>query len=354
MQNNKKKVDNICVLRTSSLGDICHMLPFIYTLKSEYPKANITWVIGKEEAKFLNNIDGVEFIIFDKSNTLKSYFCIAKVFKKVKYDILFIMQVSLRANIISLFVNSKTKVGYDNARASDLHSFFSNTKITSSPHSHVVDVFLSFLSILNIDTKNYIYKWDVNEKISKKDLFKKFPKLNDKYFVISPCSRSSNRNWIISRYAELADYINNKFGIQCVFSSSNSDYEKNFVSEITSKMKSSYLNLSGLTNVHDLLTLVKHSEFLISPDSGPIHIATCVDKPVFGLYGVTNIIRAGPYNSKALCVDKYNDALLKFENKKPEEVKWRFKNNHKDVMSLISTEDVIEKINNYFTSRRVS
>ena len=157
MQNNKKKVDNICVLRTSSLGDICHMLPFIYTLKSEYPKANITWVIGKEEAKFLNNIDGVEFIIFDKSNTLKSYFCIAKVFKKVKYDILFIMQVSLRANIISLFVNSKTKVGYDNARASDLHSFFSNTKITSSPHSHVVDVFLSFLSILNIDTKNYIY-----------------------------------------------------------------------------------------------------------------------------------------------------------------------------------------------------
>ena len=119
-------------------------------------------------------------------------------------------------------------------------------------------------------------------------------------------------------------------------------------------MKSSYLNLSGLTNVHDLLTLVKHSEFLISPDSGPIHIATCVDKPVFGLYGVTNIIRAGPYNSKALCVDKYNDALLKFENKKPEEVKWRFKNNHKDVMSLISTEDVIEKINNYFTSRRVS
>ena len=76
------------------------------------------------------------------------------------------------------------------------------------------------------------------KKFLKKDLFKKFPKLNDKYFVISPCSRSSNRNWIISRYAELADYINNKFGIQCVFSSSNSDYEKNFVSEITSKMKS--------------------------------------------------------------------------------------------------------------------
>jgi heptosyltransferase I len=119
-------------------------------------------------------------------------------------------------------------------------------------------------------------------------------------------------------------------------------------------MRRESINVSGETNLDELLTLIKHSELLISPDSGPIHIATCVDKPVVGLYGVTNTVRAGPYKTKELCVDKYNDALLKFENKKPEEVKWRFKNNHKDVMSLISTEDVIEKINNYFTSRRVS
>ena len=61
MQNSKKKVDNICILRTSSLGDICHMLPFIYTLKKEYPKAKITWIIGKTEASFLNKIDGIDF-----------------------------------------------------------------------------------------------------------------------------------------------------------------------------------------------------------------------------------------------------------------------------------------------------
>ena len=101
------------------------------------------------------------------------------------------------------------------------------------------------------------------------------------------------------------------------------------------------------------LSLVKYSNFDKS-DSGPIHVATCVGIPVIGLYGVTNTVRAGPYNSKDLCVDKYNDALFKYEGLKPSEAKWRFKNNNKNVMSLISTEEVIEKINKYFENRSVN
>ena len=135
MQNNKQKVENICILRTSSLGDICHMLPFIFTVRKEYPNAKIFWVIGKNEADFLGNINGIQFIVFDRNNTLKSYFTIARKLKNIKYDVMFIMQVSLRANIISLLINSKIKLGYDFERSSDLHSFFSNKRIQASAHS---------------------------------------------------------------------------------------------------------------------------------------------------------------------------------------------------------------------------
>ena len=348
MQNYNQKIENICVLRTSSLGDICNMLPFIYTLRREYPKAKISWVIGKNEASFLEKIDGVEFITFDKSNTFKSYLSIAKRLTKIKYDIMFIMQVSLRANIISLFINSEIKLGYDSIRSSDLHSLFSNKKIQSSSHTHVVDVFLSFLNILNIEKNSFTYKWDVQEKVSKQDLYKNFSGLEERYFILSPCSRSSNRNWLIERYAVIADHINKNFALQCVLSSSSSRFEKDFVEKIINHMNSIPYNLAGKTSLHELFSLVKNSELLISPDSGPIHIATCVDKPVIGLYGVTNTVRAGPYNSIDLCVDKYNDALLKYKGLKPHEAKWRFKNNHKDVMSLISTNEVIKKIDIFF------
>ena len=354
MQNNKQKVENICVLRTSSLGDICHMLPFIFTIRKEYPNAKISWVIGKNEADFIGNINGIQYIVFDRNNTLKSYFSIYKKLKKIKFDVMFIMQVSLRANIISLLIESKIKIGYDLNRSSDLHSIFSNKKIQSSKHSHVVDVFLSFLNVLSIEKSNFIYKWDIEERITKKQLFKKFFELQDKYFVLSPCSRSANRNWLVDRYAAVADYININFGIQCVLSSSSNSFEEEFVKDIISSMKSKPLNLSGRTNLHELYSLVKNSELLISPDSGPIHIATCAGKPAIGLYGVTNTVRAGPYNSRDLCIDKYNEALLKYKGLESHQAKWRYKNNNKNVMSLISTEEVIEKIDKYFKERSVS
>ena len=354
MQNNKQKVENICVLRTSSIGDICHMLPFIFTIRKEYPNAKISWVIGKNEADFIGNINGIQYIVFDRNNTLKSYFSIYKKLKKIKFDVMFIMQVSLRANIISLLIESKIKIGYDLNRSSDLHSIFSNKKIQSSKHSHVVDVFLSFLNVLSIEKSNFIYKWDIEERITKKELFEKFFGLQDKYFVLSPCSRSANRNWLVDRYAAVADYININFGIQCVLSSSSNSFEEEFVKDIVSSMKSKPLNLSGRTNLHELYSLVKNSELLISPDSGPIHIATCAGKPAIGLYGVTNTVRAGPYNSRDLCIDKYNEALLKYKGLESHQAKWRYKNNNKNVMSLISTEEVIKKIDKYFKERSVS
>ena len=153
---------------------------------------------------------------------------------------------------------------------------------------------------------------------------------------------------MIEKYAAIADYININFELQCVLSSSTDNSERKFVEDIISHMNSFPYNLAGKTSLRQLFSLVKNSELLISPDSGPIHIATCVNKPVIGLYGVTNTVRAGPYNSIDLCVDKYNDALLKYEGLKPHEAKWRFKNNHKDVMSLISINEVIKKINIFF------
>tara|TARA_B100000287_G_scaffold370326_1_gene367736 strand:+ start:1710 stop:2768 length:1059 start_codon:yes stop_codon:yes gene_type:complete len=348
MQKNHQKIENILILRTSSLGDICHMLPFINTLIKEYPKANKYWVIGKEEADFLQNIEGINFVIFDKKNTIKSYFQIKKQLRNINFDIMFLLQVSIRANLISLFVKSKIKLGYDRARSSDFHSLFSNMKIEATKHSHVVDVFLSFLKVLGLEKKDFLYSWKINQVISNENLFAKFPELKGNYFVLSPCSRSENRNWLVDRYAYIADYISDKYGLKCVISSSKNSYERNFVKKIINQMTSSPLNLSGQTNLHELLSVIKNSEFLISPDSGPIHIATCANTPVIGLYGVTNTTRAGPYNSIDLCVDKYNSALKKYTGKKPEEANWRYKNNHKDVMRLIGVDEVREKVDKLF------
>ena len=60
MEHNHKKIRNICVIRLSSLGDICHMLPFIKNIKNKYPESTLYWIIGKTEYELVRNIPNVK------------------------------------------------------------------------------------------------------------------------------------------------------------------------------------------------------------------------------------------------------------------------------------------------------
>lgn len=48
-----KNPKNICVLRLSAIGDICHTLPVIRTIQARWPQTKITWIIGKTEYELL-------------------------------------------------------------------------------------------------------------------------------------------------------------------------------------------------------------------------------------------------------------------------------------------------------------
>ena len=254
------------------------------------------------------------------------------------------MQVSTRTNEMASLVSSPIKIGFDKEKSSELHNFFINRTIKPVRDNHMVDTLLSFLDVIGLNKDDYIYNWDLQQKINDEQTLDKFSIEKNNYFLINACSRDKNRNWSVGNYASVADYIINKYSLSCFFIGSNSEYDKNYFYLIKSKMKKKSSSLVGETSINELIPIIKYARFLISPDSGPIHLATSVNTPVVGLYGVTNTRRAGPYNSKEHCIDMYDEALIKFSNIKKENVKWRYKNKHKDTMNLIKVDDVIRKI----------
>ena len=104
------------------------------------------------------------------------------------------------------------------------------------------------------------------------------------------------------------------------------------------------LNLIGKTSIREMSAIIKHSEFIISPDSGPAHIGTVMHKPVIGLHAMTNPNRSGAYNSKHWIVNKYPQAIKKFNTKKDKIAKWGQKVKDPKAMQLIKVDDVISKI----------
>ena len=92
------------------------------------------------------------------------------------------------------------------------------------------------------------------------------------------------------------------------------------------------------------INLLKRADVVLTPDSGPAHLANAVGTPVIGLHACTWPRRSGPYNSQDLCVDKFAEAALQFRNKKLEDLRWGTRIIEKEAMNLIEVDEVIDRL----------
>jgi heptosyltransferase I len=111
------------------------------------------------------------------------------------------------------------------------------------------------------------------------------------------------------------------------------------------------LNQIGKDTLPQLLGLLSQSTVLLTPDSGPAHMATMVGLPVIGLYAATNVARAGPYYSRQWCVDRYDAAAKLFLKKPAAEIPWTTKIERPGVMDLIEVKDVTAKLDALMADR---
>ena len=91
---------------------------------------------------------------------------------------------------------------------------------------------------------------------------------------------------------------------------------------------------------------------MISPDSGPAHMATAMGTPVIGLYATTNPDRARPYLSSEWTVNRYPDAIQKKYHKKVEDVSWGARVRDEWAMSLITITDIKQLVDQFLSSEK--
>jgi heptosyltransferase I len=104
------------------------------------------------------------------------------------------------------------------------------------------------------------------------------------------------------------------------------------------------INQIGKDTLPQLLALLGRARAIVTPDSGPAHMATMVGTPVIGLYAATNPARSGPYLSRQWCVDAYAEAARRFRKRAPEELPWTEKIEEPGVMDLIEVDRVTAKL----------
>jgi heptosyltransferase I len=315
----------------------------VNAILTHYPQAKITWIIGKLEAKLLSGLPGVEFLIFDKKGGLGAIRKLRQALKGRHFDVLLHMQVAARANLLSKLVNAPIRIGWDKPRWRDRHQWFINQSVKSIPQQHQVDAFLEFAHALGVPAGPPEWNLPVSDDniTWAKQILGEGPPI----LMISPCSSHPLRNWSAKKYAEVADYAITKHHMRIVLIGGPSALELQTGEDIEAAMQQGVHNLIGKDTIAQSVALLKQATVVLSPDSGPVHIASALGIPVIGLYAATPCQRSGPYNSIELCVDKYAEAARKFRNKEPNELRWGQRIEFPGVMDLIETGDVLKRLN---------
>ena len=341
-------MNQICILRLSALGDCCHALSVAQRLKDEFPNSKIVWIIGKTEHQLFKEIDEVEFVVIDKSKLFRSLWNCFVELRKFRFDVLLNLHASATANLISLCVRAKRKIGFDRERARDGQNWFCSESIKAIPNQHVAEGMMGFIAQLNIQATSP--KWRPLALEPEEDQVRAHIDTERLTCLISPCSSQRygdkyNRSWSSTNFIEIMRYLSKEKGVQTIITGGTSAIEMQYLDHFKSQdLGKNVVNLMGETTIRQMASLIKMSDFVISPDSGPAHIATIMNTPVIGLYAMGNPDRTGPYKSKELLVNRYPEALSKFLGKSVADVKWGQKVKTPEAMGLIQPADVMRKI----------
>jgi heptosyltransferase I len=337
--NSHLNIKEICILRLSAIGDVCHAVAAVQAIQKQHPTAKITWVIGKIEAMLLADLPGVEFVIFDKKQGKLAYQQLKQRFKGKQFDVLLHMQVALRANLAAACIPAKVKYGFDWHRAKEGHSLFVNKRIAAQFEPHVLEGFYGFAAKLGV--KPQLPAWQMPYQES--DLAWAQQQLAgfEKVFVIAPAASKKERNWLAERYAALADYAVSK-GYKVVLSGGPTEMERELSTEIIGYSQSDILNLVGKTSLKQLLCVLKCADLVLAPDTGPAHMAVTVGTPVIGLYAHSNPKRTGPYLYQDYVVEVYHHNIQAQFGRPASQLPWGKRCKGADLMAQITTDAVIK------------
>ena len=110
----------------------------------------------------------------------------------------------------------------------------------------------------------------------------------ERYALLFPGTNWTTKRWPVENFAAMVQPIEQRFGLKCV--AAGSEKERALAEQVGAS-----INLAGKTTLRQTTALIERASLVITNDSGPMHIAAALRRPMVALFGPTNPVRTGPY-----------------------------------------------------------
>ena len=326
--------ESVCIVRLSALGDLFLALPAIQSLCEALPQTSITWLVERRFLPVVRHLDQrIEIYPVDGPRSLAELRRIHSDFSRRRFSVLLAMQAKLRSNLIYPLIRAERKIGFDSRRARDGQRLFINERIPRADE-HLADGFLAFVRQLGIgqEAKHWA------PPLCPQALDWRRQQLGDSpYLVLNPSASKAERSWPLARQKEFLRRLPETGWQGRVVISGSQTEEARQLADILPNS----LCLAGNTSLPQLFALLAGATLLVSPDSGPVHIARAYDVPVVGLYAVARSALCGPWRQTNYCVDVYDEALRTLLKADASTVDWHTRVHDGRAMQHITVDAVL-------------
>jgi lipopolysaccharide heptosyltransferase I len=303
LKNNEFK--NILIIKPSAAGDIICALPVLPVLKKRYPNARIAWLVASHLAPLVQGHPLIDEVIpFERKRfgylglsftVAKHFFKFLRRLRSPGFDLVLDLQGLFRSGFFAYATGSHVRIGPAEKR--ELGWIFYNYRTPSMPRdTHIVDRIISIGELLGLDFSNPefpVYISDaardhVAEMLHENNL------IPGRFIEIAPGGTWSSKRWPADRFAELAIRIRNELQMPVAIIGGRG--EKKLAEEIIKITGiEEIVDFTGRTYLPELLAMIDAGRALVCNDSGPMHIAVALGKPLTAIIGPTNANRTGPY-----------------------------------------------------------
>ena len=288
----------ILILKPSSLGDVVQALPVLRLLKRHLPRSTIHWWIDSALSSLLEcdpDLDGL--FLFERrrwSSPLHWNEMLASVrqMRALKFDWVIDLQSLARSGLFAWLANGDFTIGLDDAREG-ARGLYDLAVPRPSFHTHAVDWYLEVLRHLGVPV-HWDFTWLPVRTQAQAAVKEAWRSDSARWLALQPGARWNNKRWPVEYFTELVrrlagDDSNLRFAIL------GSRADAALGERIAGAEPGRCLDLTGRTSLAAMIEWIRLSELLVTNDTGPMHVAAAMGKPIVALFGPTEARRTGPY-----------------------------------------------------------
>lgn len=296
----------IAIIKPSALGDIAHSLPVLSALRQRFPNAHISWIVNRSYAPILDgHPDLNETILFDRAALRKRWIKGSVEFgrflhglRRRQFDLVIDLQGLFRTGLMTLATGAAVRIGLasarEGARLSYTHSIDDRAGVT-----HAVDRYWRVIEALGNAPPYKTFHVPVQDdaRTWARTTLSGFPK---PWLAVGVGSRWLTKRWPPAHFAQLIARAQVEFGGTAVFVGTPEETE--LALQAQSLLSGPTCQLTGRTSLPQLVAVLADADVMIANDTGPLHLAVALGRPVVAPYTCTLIEKTGPYRQQTNAV----------------------------------------------------